>query len=91
MFYRELQKATRAFTTNIGEGEFGPVYKAQMATGQTVAIKVLATDSRQGAMEFLTEVTIDYRLQLFCLLSTYIEFLVSSPMGQWVDQLMINT
>ncbi|XWS18253.1 hypothetical protein CRYUN_Cryun32bG0027500 [Craigia yunnanensis] len=43
------------FTTNIGEGAFGPVYEAQMATGQTVAVKVLATDSRQGAMEFHTE------------------------------------
>ncbi|XWS41087.1 hypothetical protein CRYUN_Cryun17cG0050300 [Craigia yunnanensis] len=66
MFYRELQKATRDFTTNIGEGEFGPVYKAHMATGQTVAVKVLATDSRKGAIEFLTEVTINCRLQLFC-------------------------
>ncbi|XVF25957.1 hypothetical protein REPUB_Repub13aG0258600 [Reevesia pubescens] len=60
--YKELQKATCDFTTNIGEGAFGPVYKAQMATGQTVAVKVLATDSRQGAMEFLTEVLLLGRL-----------------------------
>ncbi|KAK8618330.1 hypothetical protein V6N13_132324 [Hibiscus sabdariffa] len=60
--YKQLQKATRNFTTNIGEGAFGPVYKAQMETGQTLAVKVLATDSNQGAMEFLTEVLLLGRL-----------------------------
>ncbi|XP_022716041.1 calcium/calmodulin-regulated receptor-like kinase 1 [Durio zibethinus] len=60
--YKELQKATSDFTTNIGEGAFGPVYKAQMATGQTVAVKVLAIDSKQGAMEFLSEVLLLGRL-----------------------------
>ncbi|MBA0598913.1 hypothetical protein Gorai_005155 [Gossypium raimondii] len=60
--YKELQKATWNFTTNIGEGAFGPVYKAQITTGQTVAVKVLATDSKQGAMEFLTEVLLLGRL-----------------------------
>ncbi|XVE87872.1 hypothetical protein DITRI_Ditri19aG0023300 [Diplodiscus trichospermus] len=60
--YKELQKATLNFTTNIGQGAFGPVYRAQMASGQTVAVKVLATDSRQGAMEFLTEVLLLGRL-----------------------------
>ncbi|XWS12770.1 hypothetical protein CRYUN_Cryun37aG0118800 [Craigia yunnanensis] len=51
-------------STLISEGAFGPVYKAQMATGQTVpvAVKILATDSRQGAMEFLTEVLLLGRL-----------------------------
>lgn len=66
MFYRELKEATFGFTTNIGQGAFGPVYKAQMATGQTVAVKVLSTDSKQGAMEFLTEVILNYRLQFVC-------------------------
>ncbi|KAK5792052.1 calcium/calmodulin-regulated receptor-like kinase 1 [Gossypium arboreum] len=60
--YKELQKATWNFTTNIGEGAFGPVYKAQITTGQTVAVKVLATDSKQGALEFLTEVLLLGRL-----------------------------
>ncbi|OMO64934.1 hypothetical protein COLO4_31679 [Corchorus olitorius] len=55
--YKELQKVTYNFSTNIGQGAFGPVYKAQMATGQTVAVKVLATDSKQGANEFLSEIT----------------------------------
>ncbi|KAE8723057.1 hypothetical protein F3Y22_tig00013285pilonHSYRG00271 [Hibiscus syriacus] len=57
-----LQKATCYFTTNIGEGAFGPVYKARMETDLTVAVKVLANDSKQGAMEFLTEVLLLGRL-----------------------------
>ncbi|KAK6283653.1 hypothetical protein POUND7_002605 [Theobroma cacao] len=52
---KELERATYDFTTNIGHGAFGPVFKAQMKTGQTAAVKVLANDSRQGAMEFLSE------------------------------------
>lgn len=54
--FRDLQKATCNFTTLIGQGAFGPVYKAQMSTGETVAVKVLATDSKQGEKEFQTEV-----------------------------------
>ncbi|KAI8010990.1 Calcium/calmodulin-regulated receptor-like kinase 1 [Camellia lanceoleosa] len=60
--YKDLQKATSNFTTLIGQGAFGPVYKAQMVTGETVAVKVLATDSKQGAKEFQTEVMLLGRL-----------------------------
>ncbi|KAK8527299.1 hypothetical protein V6N12_054518 [Hibiscus sabdariffa] len=60
--YKELQKATYNFTTLIGQGAFGPVYKAQMLTGETVAVKVLATDSKQGEKEFQTEVMLLGRL-----------------------------
>ncbi|ERM99852.1 hypothetical protein AMTRI_Chr02g259040 [Amborella trichopoda] len=60
--YKDLQKATCNFTTIIGEGAFGPVYKAQMATGETVAVKVLATNSKQGEREFQTEVLLLGRL-----------------------------
>ncbi|KAF9588281.1 hypothetical protein IFM89_008698 [Coptis chinensis] len=60
--YKELQKATHNFTTVIGQGAFGPVYRAQMSTGETVAVKVLATDSRQGEKEFQTEVLLLGRL-----------------------------
>ncbi|KAI9093380.1 hypothetical protein K1719_027394 [Acacia pycnantha] len=60
--YKELQKATRNFTTLIGQGAFGPVYKAQMSTGETVAVKVLATNSKQGEREFHTEVMLLGRL-----------------------------
>ncbi|GAB4846230.1 Calcium/calmodulin-regulated receptor-like kinase 1 [Ancistrocladus abbreviatus] len=60
--YRDLHKATQNFTTLIGQGAFGPVYKAQMLTGETVAVKVLATDSKQGEREFQTEVKLLGRL-----------------------------
>ncbi|KAI3410620.1 Protein kinase domain-containing protein [Psidium guajava] len=60
--YKDLQKATCNFTTVIGQGAFGPVYKAQMSTGETVAVKVLATDSKQGEREFQTEVKLLGRL-----------------------------
>ncbi|KAJ6298003.1 hypothetical protein OIU76_019178 [Salix suchowensis] len=50
--YKDLQKSTYNFTTLIGQGAFGPVYKAQMTSGETVAVKVLATDSKQGEKEF---------------------------------------
>ncbi|KAK7262664.1 hypothetical protein RJT34_30239 [Clitoria ternatea] len=60
--YKDLQKATCNFTTVIGQGAFGPVYKAQMPTGETVAVKVLATNSKQGEREFHTEVMLLGRL-----------------------------
>jgi len=56
LLLRDLQKATSNFTTILGQGSFGPVYKAVMATGEVVAVKVLASDSRQGEREFQTEV-----------------------------------
>ncbi|KAF8409463.1 hypothetical protein HHK36_005539 [Tetracentron sinense] len=58
----DLQKATYNFTTAIGQGAFGPVYKAQMLTGEIVAVKVLATNSKQGEKEFQTEVLLLGRL-----------------------------
>ncbi|KAK3040250.1 hypothetical protein RJ639_028165 [Escallonia herrerae] len=60
--YKDLQKATYNFTSLIGQGAFGPVYRAQMSTGETVAVKVLATDSKQGEKEFQTEVMLLGRL-----------------------------
>ncbi|KAI4340062.1 hypothetical protein MLD38_024936 [Melastoma candidum] len=60
--YKDLQKATCNFTTLIGQGAFGPVYKAQMSMGEVVAVKVLATDSKQGEKEFQTEVMLLGRL-----------------------------
>ncbi|XP_042402059.1 calcium/calmodulin-regulated receptor-like kinase 1 isoform X2 [Zingiber officinale] len=60
--YKDLQKATRNFTTLIGQGAFGPVYTAQMATGEIVAVKVLASNSKQGEREFQSEVLLLGRL-----------------------------
>lgn len=57
-FGRDIKKATCDFTTAIGQGAFGPVYKAQMTTGDTFAVKVLAANSSQGQHEFLAEVII---------------------------------
>ncbi|KAF1885298.1 hypothetical protein Lal_00029187 [Lupinus albus] len=58
--YKDLQKATYNFTTVIGQGAFGLVYKAHMSTGEIVAVKVLATNSKQGEKEFYTEVNNHY-------------------------------
>ncbi|CAL5359894.1 unnamed protein product [Camellia sinensis] len=48
-------KATCNFTTLIGQGAFGLVYKDQMLTSETIVVKMLATDSKQEAKEFQTE------------------------------------
>ncbi|KAJ4773300.1 Protein kinase superfamily protein [Rhynchospora pubera] len=60
--YKEVQKATANFTALIGQGAFGPVYKAQMSTGEIIAVKVLANDSKQGEKEFQNEVLLLGRL-----------------------------
>ncbi|XP_068664476.1 calcium/calmodulin-regulated receptor-like kinase 2 isoform X1 [Aristolochia californica] len=60
--YKDVQKATQNFTTVLGQGSFGPVYKATMPTGETVAVKVLASNSKQGEKEFQTEVLLLARL-----------------------------
>lgn len=60
--YKDIQKATQNFTTVLGEGSFGPVYKATMPAGGVVAVKALASNSRQGEKEFQTEVSLLGRL-----------------------------
>ncbi|XP_059452540.1 calcium/calmodulin-regulated receptor-like kinase 2 [Corylus avellana] len=60
--YKDVQKATQNFTTVLGQGSFGPVYKATMLTGEVVAVKVLASNSKQGEKEFQTEVSVLGRL-----------------------------
>lgn len=55
-WHRDIQKATQNFTTILGQGSFGTVYKATMPTGEVVAVKVLAPNSKQGEHEFQTEV-----------------------------------
>ncbi|KAH6812263.1 Protein kinase superfamily protein [Perilla frutescens var. frutescens] len=53
--YKDIQKGTQNFTTILGQGSFGPVYKATMPVGEVVTVKVLASDSKQGEREFQTE------------------------------------
>ncbi|XP_022860587.1 calcium/calmodulin-regulated receptor-like kinase 2 [Olea europaea var. sylvestris] len=60
--YKDIQNATQNFTTILGQGSFGPVYKAAMPTGELFAVKVLASDSKQGEKEFHTEVSLLARL-----------------------------
>ncbi|KAK4602874.1 hypothetical protein RGQ29_011742 [Quercus rubra] len=59
--YKDIQKATQNFTTILGQGSFGPVYKATLNPGE-VAVKVLASNSKQGEKEFQTEVSLLGRL-----------------------------
>ncbi|KAE9450423.1 hypothetical protein C3L33_17673, partial [Rhododendron williamsianum] len=61
--HKDIQKATQNFTTMLGHGAFGSVYKATMATGEVVAAKVLASGSQQGEREFQTEVLLLGRLR----------------------------
>ena len=70
---RDIQKATQNFTTILGEGSFGPVYKAIMPTSEIVAVKVLANNSKQGEKEFQTEVQFSpYKLNMcYTILSTF--------------------
>ena len=58
VLFRDIQKATENFTTLLGQGSYGPVYKAKMANGAVLAVKVLASDSKQGEKEFQTEVRV---------------------------------
>ncbi|XP_038890254.1 calcium/calmodulin-regulated receptor-like kinase 2 isoform X1 [Benincasa hispida] len=60
--YKDIQKATENFTTLLGQGSYGPVYKAKMPNAAVVAVKVLASDSKQGEKEFQTEVSLLGRL-----------------------------
>ncbi|VFQ80808.1 unnamed protein product [Cuscuta campestris] len=60
--YKDIQKATENFTTVLGQGSFGPVYKATLPNGGVVAVKTLGANSRQGEKEFQTEVTLLGRL-----------------------------
>ncbi|XP_042406036.1 calcium/calmodulin-regulated receptor-like kinase 2 [Zingiber officinale] len=60
--YKDIKTATQNFTTVLGQGSFGPVYKAAMPTGELVAVKMLASDSTQGEKEFQTEVLLLSRL-----------------------------
>ncbi|KAG6554650.1 hypothetical protein Mapa_003668 [Marchantia paleacea] len=59
---KEVKAITQNFKTLIGKGGFGPVYHGKLPNGKEVAVKVRATDSSQGADEFLNEVRLLSRL-----------------------------
>ncbi|OAE34468.1 hypothetical protein AXG93_3472s1030 [Marchantia polymorpha subsp. ruderalis] len=59
---KEIKAITQNYKTLIGKGGFGPVYYGKLPDGKEVAVKVRASDSKQGADEFLNEVRLLSRL-----------------------------
>ncbi|KAJ3670314.1 hypothetical protein LUZ60_010638 [Juncus effusus] len=56
---RTLRAATNNFNDNkLGEGCFGPVYKATLEGGRVIAVKRLAKDACRGLKQFLNEVNL---------------------------------
>ncbi|XP_010431580.1 PREDICTED: cysteine-rich receptor-like protein kinase 25 [Camelina sativa] len=63
--FSAIDAATNKFSESnkLGHGGFGEVYKGQLITGETVAIKRLSRGSTQGAEEFKNEVDVVAKLQ----------------------------
>ncbi|KAF7819977.1 LEAF RUST 10 DISEASE-RESISTANCE LOCUS RECEPTOR-LIKE PROTEIN KINASE-like 2.1 [Senna tora] len=53
--YSQVKRMTKSFTTKIGQGGYGIVYKAIMPDGRVVAVKVLS-ESKSNGEEFINEV-----------------------------------
>ncbi|KAI5063543.1 hypothetical protein GOP47_0022090 [Adiantum capillus-veneris] len=60
--FQEIKDATNNFSSQIGKGGFGPVYKGSLQDGRLVAIKVASNASNQGSKEFLNEVDLLSRI-----------------------------
>ncbi|XP_042482851.1 probable receptor-like protein kinase At1g49730 isoform X1 [Macadamia integrifolia] len=60
--YKETKKATNNFSTVIGRGGFGTVYKAQFADGFVAAVKRMNKVSEQGEDDFCREMELLARL-----------------------------
>ncbi|XVF45122.1 hypothetical protein PTKIN_Ptkin02bG0180400 [Pterospermum kingtungense] len=60
--FKETKKATDNFSTVIGRGGFGTVYKAQFHDGSVVAVKRMNKLSEQGEDEFCREIELLARL-----------------------------
>ncbi|XP_059462638.1 G-type lectin S-receptor-like serine/threonine-protein kinase B120 isoform X2 [Corylus avellana] len=63
--YESVLAATNNFSTvnKLGEGGFGPVYKAKLLRGQEIAVKILSKRSGQGIEEFRNETILIAKLQ----------------------------
>ncbi|CAI9772267.1 unnamed protein product [Fraxinus pennsylvanica] len=63
--YSSIVRATGSFssTNKLGEGGFGSVYKGETVEGQKIAVKVLSQRSRQGLVEFETELRLISQIQ----------------------------
>ena len=60
--YSEIKKATDDFSTMIGQGGFGTVYKAHFSDGLVTAIKRMDKASEQKGDEFCREIELVARL-----------------------------
>ena len=60
--YKETRRATTNFTTIIGQGGFGTVYKAQFGDGLIAAVKRMNRISEQAEDEFCREIELLARL-----------------------------
>ncbi|XP_060168219.1 probable receptor-like protein kinase At1g49730 isoform X1 [Lycium barbarum] len=60
--YKETKKATNDFSTTIGQGGFGTVYKAEFKDGSVVAVKRMNKVSEQAEDEFCREIELLARL-----------------------------
>nr|XP_043622019.1 probable receptor-like protein kinase At1g49730 isoform X2 [Erigeron canadensis] len=60
--YKETKKATNNFSTIIGQGGFGTVYKAEFSDGSTLAVKHMDKVSEQAVEEFCREIELLARL-----------------------------
>ncbi|XP_023640441.1 G-type lectin S-receptor-like serine/threonine-protein kinase SRK [Capsella rubella] len=65
MDFGTILRATENFSdaNEIGHGGFGTVYKGRLPSGQEIAVKKLSAISRQGIVEFKTEVMLIANLQ----------------------------
>lgn len=60
--YKETKKATNNFSTIIGQGGFGVVYKAEFPDGLIAAVKKMSKVSQQAEQEFCRELELLARL-----------------------------
>jgi len=60
--YKEIKRATEDFSTMIGQGGFGTVYKAHFSDGLVAAVKRMNKISEQGEDEFCREIELLARL-----------------------------
>ncbi|CAA2999093.1 proline-rich receptor kinase PERK8 [Olea europaea subsp. europaea] len=60
--YEELSQATNGFSTILGSGGFGCVYKGVLTDGREIAVKQLKAGGGQGEREFRAEVEIISRI-----------------------------
>uniref|UniRef100_A0A7N0VCZ9 Non-specific serine/threonine protein kinase n=1 Tax=Kalanchoe fedtschenkoi TaxID=63787 RepID=A0A7N0VCZ9_KALFE len=93
--YKDLELATDNFSTKLGQGGFGSVYKGKLSDGSQVAVKKLEGIG-QGKKEFRSEVCIIgsirhvhlVKLRGFCTEGTHrllaYEYMANGSLEQWI-------